>query len=395
MNDLCNVCGAADLHSMLSLPKYPLNSLYLPAYDSGEKYCADLHLYDCRRCLHIQAKSELSIDHFYNEDYSYTVNNSGAQGRQDFFVRRVLQHAAGKKFNRVIELGCFDLSLLKKLKAAGVVANHWIGIDPVPLRGAGDTPGMLFINGYFQDVDIPYLDKDLPDLVVSDQVFEHIPSTRDVLLPFSAVVAPGSSLIVCVPSVELLIDNFSFHNLIHEHLNYFSAEALERLFAACGCHLLHSELNNDLTVGLLLQIYTTGRANGGARIGHGSDDPPGLAARFHRNYGIFRSNLKSVRDFIACSETGGIYGFGASDITGNLAYFFETDFSELRHIIDDTPYKQERFIPRLKPSIVCSAHMSDWSSATILITAPQASRPILGKLLGLKPKKIISPNVVF
>jgi hypothetical protein len=102
-----------------------------------------------------------------------------------------------------------------------------------------------------------------------------------------------------------------------------------------------------------------------------------------------------VRDFIARSEDGGIYGFGASDITGNLAYFFETDFSELRHIIDDTPYKQERFIPRLKPSIVGSAHMNDWSSSTILITAPQASRPILGRLLGLKPKKIISPNVIF
>jgi hypothetical protein len=395
MTDSCNVCGAAEMHPMLSLPKYPLNSLYLPAYDSGEKYCADLHLYECRRCLHIQAKSGLSIDHFYNEDYSYTVNNSGAQGRQDFFVRRVLQHAAGKKFNRVIELGCFDLSLLKKLKAAGVVADHWIGVDPVPLRNAGDAPGMLFINGYFQDVDIPYLDEDLPDLIVSDQVFEHIPSTRDVLGPFSAAVAPGSSFIVCVPSVELLIDNFSFHNLIHEHLNYFSAEGLERLFAACGCHLLHSELHNELTVGLLLQVYTTGRTNGSARIGHGTDDSPGHAARFHRNYGIFRSNLKSVRDFIARSEDGGIYGFGASDITGNLAYFFETDFSELRHIIDDTPYKQERFIPRLKPSIVGSAHMNDWSSSTILITAPQASRPILGRLLGLKPKKIISPNVIF
>src|ERR1700733_3248241 len=170
MSGSCNVCGGRDLHPMLSLPKYPLNSIYLPAYDSGEKYRADLHLYDCPRCLHIQAISELSIEHFYNEDYSYTVNNSGAQGRQDFFVGRVLRHAAGRRFNRVIELGCFDLSLLKKLKAAGVVADHWIGIDPVPLHNAGDTAGILFINGYFQDVDIPFLNEDLPDLIVSDQV---------------------------------------------------------------------------------------------------------------------------------------------------------------------------------------------------------------------------------
>jgi hypothetical protein len=54
-----------------------------------------------------------------------------------------------------------------------------------------------------------------------------------------------------------------------------------------------------------------------------------------------------------------------------------------------------RFIPRLKPLIVNSTHMSDWSTSTILITAPQANRLILGRLLQLKPKRIISPIVVF
>jgi hypothetical protein len=155
--------------------------------------------------------------------------------------------------------------------------------------------------------------------------------------------------------------------------------------------LLHSELNNELTVGLLLQIYTTARSTG-RTVGTG--DSPDLAAQFHRNYQIFKSTLASVRDFIRRGAAGGICGFGASDITGNLAYFIESDFSELGNIIDDTPYKQNRFIPRLKPLIVDSTHMKDWSTLTILITAPQASRPILGRLLQLQPKKIISPIVV-
>jgi hypothetical protein len=45
--------------------------------------------------------------------------------------------------------------------------------------------------------------------------------------------------------------------------------------------------------------------------------------------------------------------------------------------------------------IVNSTQISDWSTSTILITAPQANRPILGRLLKLKPKKIISPILVF
>jgi hypothetical protein len=377
---------------MLSLPEYPLNSLYLPSYDADKKYLSDLILFNCEHCFHVQAASMLSVGDIYNAGYSYSVDNSGAQGRQDFFVSRVLRHAEGRKFNRVIELGCFDLSLLRKLKANGLSANHWIGVDPVPLRKPDDADDILFINGFFQDVEIPYLSKGLPDLVISDQVFEHIPSTNHVLNSFSKAAAPDSSFMVCVPSLELMIDNFSFHNIIHEHLNYFSAEALTNLFKTCGYDLLHSELNNELTVGLLLQVYKNShRPGGNAASGNGA----GLLANFAANHGIFEETLKSVGRFIRRDATDRIYGFGASDITANLAYFLKSDFSELRNIIDDTPYKQNKFIPHLKPLITGSNGISDWPTSTILITAPQASRPIISRLLALKPKKIISPMIVF
>jgi hypothetical protein len=377
---------------MLSLPKYPLNSLYLPSYDEDKKYLSDFFLFNCEHCLHVQATSMLSVGDLYNAGYSYSVDNSGAQGRQDFFVSRVLKHAEGRKFNRVIELGCFDLSLLRKLKANGLSADHWIGVDPVPLRKPDDVDGILFINGYFQDVEIPYLNKGLPDLVISDQVFAHIPATNLVLNSFSKAAAPDSSFIVCVPSLELMIDNFSFHNIIHEHLNYFSAAALTNLFEAAGYGLLHSELNNELTVGLLLQIYKNSHRSGGSAASKGGAD---LLPKFEGNYEIFEETLKSVGRFIRRDAKDRIYGFGASDITANLAYFLKSDFSELRNIIDDTPYKQNRFIPHLKPLITGSSGISDWPTSTILITAPQASRPIISRLLALKPKKIISPMIVF
>jgi hypothetical protein len=206
------------------------------------------------------------------------------------------------------------------------------------------------------------------------------------------VAAPDSSFIVCVPSLELMIDNFSFHNIIHEHLNYFSAGALTNLFNACHYDLLHSELNNELTVGLLLQIYKSSRRPAGNAAAQGGAD---LLLKFEGNYKIFEETLKGAREFIRREANGRIYGFGASDITANLAYFLKSDFSELRNIIDDTPYKQNRFIPHLRPRITGSDKISDWATSTVLITAPQASRPIINRLLALKPKKIISPIIVF
>ena len=394
----CHVCGGTNLGSLLSLPDYPLNSLYLPAYDGGGAYRSDLTVHHCSHCLHFQAHSGVPTDALYHEGYRYTVNNAGAQNRQGYFAERVLRFAAGRQFNRVIELGCFDLSLLKKLKAAGIAANHWIGVDPVPLREAETTDGIEFINGYFQDVEIPHLNPDLADLVLSDQVFEHIPATRDVLAALSQTFAPDSLFILCVPSMELLVENFSFHNIIHEHLNYFSAATLATLMMDAGYSLRHSELNNDLTVGLLLQIYSNPRIPVRAANGPGEPRIPAhehLLSAFARNLEVFRNVLGAVGRVVDAHAGGPMYGFGASDITGNLAYFMRSDFAELTNLVDDTPYKKNQFIPYLKPRIIGSDSVADWSNATVLITAPQANRPIINRLLTLKPRKIINPLNVF
>ena len=394
----CHVCGGTNLGSLLSLPDYPLNSLYLPAYDDGAAYRNDLTVHHCRSCLHIQAQSGVSTDALYHEGYRYTVNNTGAQNRQGFFAERVLRFAAGRKFNRVIELGCFDLSLLRKLKAAGVAANHWIGVDPVPLRESDDADGIEFINGYFQDVEIPHLNPDLADLVLSDQVFEHIPGTRDVLAALSQTFAPDSLIIICVPSTELLVENFSFHNIIHEHLNYFSAATLAKLMTDAGYSVRHSELNNDLTVGLLLQVYSNPRIPARAANEPGALRIPAnetLLAEFRRNLEVFRNVLGEVGRLVGGHAGGPMYGFGASDITGNLAYFMQSNLSELTNLVDDTPYKKNQFIPYLKPRIVGSDSVADWSDATVLITAPQANRPIIKRLLTLAPRRIINPLNAF
>jgi hypothetical protein len=259
------------------------------------------------------------------------------------------------------------------------------------LRDPGNTGGILFINGYFQDVTIPHLNPDLPDLIVSDQVFEHIPGTRAVLASLAQAFAPDSMLLICVPSTELLTENFSFHNLIHEHLNYFSAATLAKLFTDAGFALRHSELNNELTVGLLLQVFGNPRGRADLAKGPGIPQPENLPDRFVAHYEVFRNVLCEVGKLIRAPRGGPAYGFGASDITGNLAYFMRSDFAELANLVDDTPYKKNRYIPYLKPQIIGSECVADWTRATVLITAPQANRPIIRRLLTLNPKKIINP----
>ncbi len=53
---------------------------------------------------------------------------------------------------------------------------------------------------------------------------------------------------------------------------------------------------------------------------------------FLKQYNSFKSLLTQTNELIEELEDEEIFGFGASDITANLAYFMMTDFSFLKNI---------------------------------------------------------------
>lgn len=381
----CNICGSNELSIVESFPQYPRNYTYTT--NKSDDYQKDFTLFHCCKCSHVQGVSDYALDDLYCDGYSTVRDNLNFKNRRNFFVQKTLAHCYGKKYNRVIDVGCSNLSLLKELKKQGITANHWIGIDPIACPKEHLSDEISFIQGYIPDIDLPYFDKNLPDLVVSDQVFEHIPNVTEILVEFSNRLSPDSHFIVCYPSLELLIKDYNFPSIFHEHLNYYSEHSLSQLFKKAEFTTEFSELFKE-NWGLLFQVHV--KNNSGKCTFKNRD----FVSEFKRNFDLYKSALIVTKEILA-TQSGKIYGFGASDITASFAYFLKSDLSMLDCIIDDTPYKENMYIPGLKPKIVKSADIDDWSDVTVLITAPQASRAILKRLIELNPKKIISPLNVF
>src|SRR5580698_1638217 len=111
----CNICRSNNIEQIISLPNYPLNTIYLSRAElkNIEKYKGrDFSLYTCKNCGHFQAISAVKLTELYNDEYNYHTQNSGVQQRISFFLLQ-LQNIADIEFNRVIDIGCYDLSLLK------------------------------------------------------------------------------------------------------------------------------------------------------------------------------------------------------------------------------------------------------------------------------------------
>lgn len=384
----CKICNQDSLESVLSLPNFPLNTIYLDKLVIGNEFVKNMELYCCSHCGHFQSHSEVKINDLYHNDYQYHAISPNIKDRVNFINNQLLKFK-NIKFNRIIDIGCNDTSLLKTLKTT-LTANYFIGVDPsLPNDVLANNPdNFILFKDYIENINLPHFNSELPDLIVSDQTFEHIPDINKSLNHINDQVSIDSYFVINVPSFEALIEKLNFNFIIHEHLHYFTINTLTYLFEKHNLTLEEYFIEYKVTSNYLFGIFKK------KLIFEKSNLKPSIYTKqyFNTYFNLFKNMLKETNNLmLQISQNEKIYGFGASDITSQLAYFMETDFNYLSSILDETHYKQNKYYPNLLPQIV-DPNGKDFSDTICLITSPQASRYLINKLKDLKFKKIINPN---
>jgi hypothetical protein len=388
----CHVCQRNNSGTFEKFEKYPICGTYLDnacLNNNEQQYFRQLDLSFCDNCFHIQANSQFSQNEIYNQDYGYIAVSTGVQQR--FIILQTLISSKLKylKFNRVIDIGCNQLNFLKLLKISNISAKHWIGIDPIQLNDSIEKDDIKFINGYAENVDIPYFDTNLPDLIIADQVLEHIPNVGEFLAKFSTKISDSSIFVVCVPSLELIMKNLCFHDIIHDHVNYFSEHSLQYSFRNTGCSVEESFLNNDCPRGYLVQMYRKDGKN------VAKDVKKDYFSEFNDTFLLYKQNL-NISKRIAESFDDKIYAIGASELTPNLAYFMNSNFDFIEKIFDTTIGKNQKYMPNIVPQIHSPPEdRMFYENSIVFITAPQVSRSILKNLIFSNVKRIINPLALF
>ena len=167
----CNICSNNELVELIKMPKMPLTGLYL------EKKDLENNLYDqgfnyCKNCGHGQLKNVIDADLIYDDSYSHRTSGSNISiSGNDFFFNTIESVVKNKEFNQILEIGCNDAYLIKKLSSK---AKNLIGIDPVWKDKDFIIDNKISIKGKFiNELD----DTDLnvkPDLIISSHTFEHV-----------------------------------------------------------------------------------------------------------------------------------------------------------------------------------------------------------------------------
>ena len=204
----------------------------------------------------IAQKNSWYIDDQFARQYERPGTRAVIEGRwrvfenviYDFFQAGNLPSADNSA--RILDAGCGDginLFGLNKITSS----NKWdaiiYGVDYNPLRleRASKFPFVEEINQSPLD-NLPYADEWF-DVVLCNQVLEHISEDKNVLLEFKRVIRPGGLLILGVPNEGCALAWFRNHIIQRsilkstDHVNFYTEKSISKVLTVSGFSILSIE----------------------------------------------------------------------------------------------------------------------------------------------------------
>lgn len=388
----CSCCGSANLEQAFAMPNFPQIGLYRDTPDNTKFPPVDQALMVCADCGHIQLHNNVDPSFLYDESFTHrTSNSASASASNTAFANYVKSLAGGRRFKRIIEIGCNDAFLLRQLIEIGDTAT---GIDPV-WRGresgfTEDLPTEMAgrvkcIGDFVENVDFDTQLGGKPDLIVSSFVFEHIRDPRSVLRRMFEIVDDDALFVIKVPGTDMLLDNCRFDQLSHQHYQQWTLDSFRRTIEnAGGVYVAHSVLYRIW--GAIMMAF---------RKGPGKSEAPSFRRAdinlVRERKAIFDAHLASAKKAVACARPRKVYGLGAAQNFPSLAYFMGGDVSFLECILDDNPARTGKYYPGFPVQTRQPKPDMDIENSAIMITGPDYGRVLMRRASELNPEQIILP----
>jgi hypothetical protein len=233
---LCRLCrrelASADL--IFGIEEAPRSAQELPTREQLQAgtYTAPLDLYQCSFCCHYQVSSQ-PVDYWREVITAAGLSEKMRVFRDQQLSTWIRKYSLQEKI--VLEIGSGEGYLLDILKNAGASP---IGMEfNATSVNIGRGKGRVIIHRHLYD-DVPELANIEISGFICINFLEHAPDPVLFLRRLREIVQPGSYGIVEVPNFSKDLRLNRAHNIVRDHLSYFTQDSLVRLLAVSGYSLL-------------------------------------------------------------------------------------------------------------------------------------------------------------
>jgi NDP-4-keto-2,6-dideoxyhexose 3-C-methyltransferase len=266
--DECRACGGKDLHTVFKLEDQYIATIFLKCPEDGirhERYPLELVICgadESTGCGFVQllhtVPRDVLFEHYW---YQSGINQTMRDALTDI-VHKIAAYANLAAGDAVCDIGCNDGTLLsfypKTVKR--------IGIDPAANMAVHSRlHADAIISDYFSASAYFSATSQKAKAITSIAMFYSVVDPVSFAADVAKILHDDGVWILQMSSLQLMMQNTCYDNIVHEHVGYYTVDVIDRLLDSVGLHVVDCE-TNDINAGSVRLYIKTKRHPGTSRV---------------------------------------------------------------------------------------------------------------------------------
>jgi nucleoside-diphosphate-sugar epimerase len=344
----CRSCGNIHMEKVISLGKSPLANNLLESKDQ-EFNTYPLEIDYCPSCHNVQLNFVVNPTEMFD---NYLYVSSTAKSFRDHFEAAAIDYIDRFELNQnslVIDIGSNDGVFLKPLRDRGVMV---LGVEPAKnIAEIANASGIDTVNAFFDSETVQNIKKThgKASLVTASNVFAHSDGLKEMAENVFDILEENGKFVIEVQYLLDTINDLTFDNIYHEHVNYWSVTSLNNFFNNLGLFIVDVEHVN--THGGSIRVFVGREKLESSNLNRFLQEEKNFGLQDYKTYVEFGDRVRELRENVNKNirklkqDYGRIAAYGSPAKATTALNFYGVDSSFIEYTVEDNKLKNNKVIP--------------------------------------------------